>query len=209
MKNLTLHLGRIRDWPALQPLLAELFRIERNPENALRLIQCYKGIASIGARDVSNFFEREPDVETWSDNLAAEHAWALFEIGRLKEAETILARLHSRRRDINDTQLDINIAIKSGKWERLSAIVEREWDQRENLTPSLLLRLATVAAEADATPARALELAKLAARKAPEDPQVLMSAYVLAVQIGRERKWIQAGFRGRPNSRTNKAPFAN
>lgn len=195
LKNLILHLGRIRDWPALQPLLEELFRIERNPENAARLIQCYRNIASIGALGISNFFEREPDVETWSENLAAEHAWTLFEIGRLKEAKSILARLLSRRRNIDDTQLDINIAIKSGEWERLSAIVEREWDQRENLTPSLLLRLATVAAEADATPSRALELAKLAARKAPDDPQVLISAYVLAVQIGREEEvdpsWVQ------------------
>ena len=195
LKNLILHLGRNRDWPALQPLLEELFRIERNPENAERLIQCYRNIASIGAQGISNFFEREPDVETWSENLAAEHAWTLFEIGRLKEAKSILARLLSKRRNIDDTQLDINIAIKSGEWERLSAIVEREWDQRENLTPSLLLRLATVAAEADATPSRALELAKLAARKAPDDPQVLISAYVLAVQIGREEEvdpsWVQ------------------
>lgn len=188
LKNLILHLGRIRDWPALQPLLEELFRVERNPENAMSLIQCYKSIAIMGARGVSNFFEREPDVETWSENLAAEHAWALFEIGRLKEAKNILARLLPSRRDINDTQLDINIAIKSGEWERLSVIVEREWDQRDSLTPSLLLRLATIAAEADAAPFRALELAKLAARKASEDPQILISAYILAVQMGREEE---------------------
>ena len=88
----------------------------------------------------------------------------------------------SRKCDINDTNLDINIAIKSGEWERLSAIVDREWAYRDELTSSLLLRLATIAAEADLTPNRALELAKLAAKKAPEDPQILMSAYILLVE---------------------------
>jgi hypothetical protein len=194
LKNLIRHLMRIEDWPALRPLLEELFRVERNPDNAMMLIQCYKRLTTIGAQDVSNFFEREPDVEAWSDNLAAEHAWVSFEIGRLKEAKNILIRLLASRRDINDTNLDINIAIKSGEWERLSAIVDREWAYRDELTPSLLLRLATIAAEADLTPTRALELAKLAAKTAPEDPQILMSAYVLFVQVGREEEsdphWI-------------------
>jgi hypothetical protein len=188
LKNLARHLTRIEDWPALRPLLEELFRVERNPQNATMLVQCYKRLTTIGAQGVSKFFECEPDVETWSDSLAAERAWALFEIGRLQAAKNIVAGLLASRRDINDTNLDINIAIKSGEWERLSAIVDREWAYRDELTSSLLLRLATIAAEADLTPNRALELAKLAAKKAPEDPQILMSAYILLVQIGREEE---------------------
>ena len=186
LKNLILHLGRMRDWPALQPLLESLFRIDRNPANAMQLIQCYKNLPNGGARGILAFFGHEPDVETWSEDLASEHAWALFEIGRLGEAKKILGGLISRRGNVNDTHLDINIAIKSGDWERLPAIVEREWDQRENLPAFLLIRLATVAAEADKNPVRALELARIATKKAPDNPEILISAFLLAVQLGRE-----------------------
>jgi hypothetical protein len=102
LKNLILYLARVRDWPALQPLLESLFKVERNPENAMQLIQCYKNLPNGGARSILDFFSREPDVETWSENLGAEHAWALFEIGRLKEAKKILGGLISRRRDVSD-----------------------------------------------------------------------------------------------------------
>jgi hypothetical protein len=49
-----------------------------------------------------------------------------------------------------------------------------------------LIRLATVAAEADKNAVRALELARIATKKAPDNPEILMSAFLLAVQLGRE-----------------------
>jgi hypothetical protein len=48
------------------------------------------------------------------------------------------------------------------------------------------MRLASLAAEADTTASRAVELAKLAAGKASADPKILMGAYILAVQLGHE-----------------------
>lgn len=80
----------------------------------------------------------------------------------------------------------MNLAIQSGDWERFPAIVEREWDRRDSYDPTLLLRLASLAAETDASTSRALELARLAASKVPNDPIVLMNAYSLAVQLGRD-----------------------
>jgi hypothetical protein len=50
------------------------------------------------------------------------------------------------------------------------------------------MRLASLAAEADATENRALHLVKLAAGKAEDDPEILKSAYTLAVKLGREEE---------------------
>jgi hypothetical protein len=48
------------------------------------------------------------------------------------------------------------------------------------------MRLASLTAEADQNASRAFELARLAPSKAADDPQILLSAYMLGVQLGRE-----------------------
>src|SRR5581483_11399954 len=101
-------------------------------------------------------------------------------------ARAINDKLIFARRSSRDLHLDMNLAIQSGNWDRFQVIVDREWDRRKDHQPDILLRLASLAAEADTGSHRAYELARLAVKKAPDDPKVLSSAYTLAVQLGQE-----------------------
>lgn len=186
LQNLALGVYQARDWKALRPLLEELFRRERTEENAARLVDCLQHDAVAGSSDIIAFFDANPDVMDWSSDLASAKAWALFQVGLLKDARRINDKLISCRSNPADLQLDINLAIQSGAWERFLAIVDREWDYRAGRGADILLRLALLAAAADTGAHRAYELATLAVQKAPNDPKILMNAYILAVQLGRE-----------------------
>ncbi|HVR09260.1 MAG TPA: hypothetical protein VMW75_14515 [Thermoanaerobaculia bacterium] len=123
--------------------------------------------------------DQEPDLQSVK-------AWALFRGGRLKEAEQLNGRLLQRRSHVQDLDLDINLALASGRWEHFPVIVEREWPRRAEHPPETLLRLASLAAETGASSDRAWELAKLAVHKAGSDPHVIMSALSLMYRLGRD-----------------------
>lgn len=194
LRNLIAHLGQARDWMALQPLLQELFRRERTVENALRLVEGMRRSPQLDYANPLAFLEEHQDMVDRSLELASEKAWALSHVGQLKEAEAINQRLLQARDNQIDLILEINLVLQSGDWERFPLIISSAWPKRQGLDPSMLIRLASLAAEADTTASRALDLAKLAVSKAPDDPDILMSAYVLAVQLGREEEtggeWI-------------------
>src|SRR4029450_8789109 len=91
---------------------------------------------------------------------------------RLQEAKELNQTLLAARDDQNDLLLETNLAIQSGAWEQFAGIISRVWPTREELEPSLLMRLASLAAEVNTTASRAVELAKLAAGKASADPKI-------------------------------------
>jgi hypothetical protein len=186
LKNLISHLTCAGDWTALQPLLQELFRRERIVENALQLVASMWRNPQIDDAQILAFLEENQDMVDCSRDLASVKAWTLFHVGRWKEAEAMNRSLLGVRENHNDLLLETNLAIQSGDWERFSGIISRVWPTREELEPSLLMRLASLAAEADTTASRAVELAKLAAGKASADPEILMGAYILAIQLGHE-----------------------
>jgi hypothetical protein len=186
LKNLINHLRDVRDWVALQPLLQELFRRARTLDSALQLIEVMRRQPQPDYAAILAFLDANQDVVERNLDLASEQAWALSHMGRLKDAEAIHRRLLEARDHPSDLLLETNIALQLGDWERFPVIVNRIWPSREALDPSVLMRLASLAAEAYTTPDRALELAKLAAGKAANDPHILLSAYILGVQLGRE-----------------------
>jgi hypothetical protein len=96
----------------------------------------------------------------------------------------LLAIRHSRA----DVMLDINLALQMGDWERFPSIVDREWSARRQLDAEVLMQLAVLASEADNSVDRALELAALAADKAPDNAHILVGAYALGFQLGKEDK---------------------
>lgn len=189
LQNLIQEIGQVRDWVTLRPLLEKLFQLERTRNNASRLVDCMQHDRKSGYASIVTFFQENPDVSDWSDDLKSANAWALFYMGRSREARLINDQLLNARNNPADLQLDMNLVIQSGDWERFPAIIDREWDKRDTYEANLLLRLASLAAEADPiTSSRAIELAKLAANKAPNDPSVLMNAYSLTVQLGRDHE---------------------
>ena len=123
---------------------------------------------------------------------------ALFQTGRLQEAQKINDKLLIRRVNWNDLHLAINVAISSGHWEQIVAIIDHEWPRRYLHDSKTLLRLAYLSAQRGQEASRPLELAKLATTKAPDDPHVLAFAYWLHFKLGRddnaEPKWLMRAF---------------
>lgn len=194
LMNLVSHVGQVGDWSALHPLLVDLFERHPTVENACRLVDCIRRDPSADDDSIVEFLEANNDLIDRSKDLAEAKAWALLHLGRWKEAKAINDSLLATRDEPNDLSLDINLAIQTGDWERFPVIIDREWPRREKHGAQTLLRLSSLAAETDGTATRALELATLAADRASDDPQILVGAYTLALQLGREEdvppEWI-------------------
>ena len=198
LKNLAGHLKIVNDHAALQPLLRDLFDCERTVENAQNLVTCFGAPPSSDYEAIVKFLEENPDILERSDELKEMQAWALFQAGQLQESKEINDKLLSKRTNPDDLHLDMNIALASGDWERVAAILDREWPKRDSRDPGVLMRLALFAGQQNQAPSRALQLAKLAAEKAPDDPHMLMAAYWLHVRLGHDDEvdpaWLQRAY---------------
>lgn len=198
LKNLVAYLKTKNDHVALQPLLHNLFDRERTVENAQDLAKCLGAPPSSDYEAIIKFAEENSDILEQSDELKGIQAWALFRVGRLQEAKEINDKLLSQMGSLDDLHLDINLVISSGEWERGAAILEREWPKRESHAPRTLIILAQLASQHGQTSTRALQLAKLAAEKAPNDPHILIAAYHLHVQLGHESDadpdWLKSAY---------------
>ena len=198
LKNLVAYLKTKNDHAALQPLLRDLFDRERTVENAQDLAKCLAAPPSSDYEAVIKFAEENPDILERSDELKGIQALALFQVGRLQEAKEINDKLLSQMGSLGGLHLEINLVISSGEWERVAGILDREWPKRESHTPGTLIILAQLAGQQELTSVRALQLAKLAAEKAPDDPHVLLAAYRLHVQLGCDDEvnpgWLQRAY---------------
>ena len=187
LHNLIVHLKEVDDRVALGERLREMFEIDQSVPNAYELVS-FLSRRSTDHGAVIAFLDRYPALAQRDEQLLAAKAWALFHAGRLREAREINDGLLVDRRDVNALLLDVNLGVATGDWDRLPGIVEREWPDRQSLDAELLMLLGQIAGRSGRPPERALELAKLAASKAPEDPQILVSAYGLHFELGRDEE---------------------
>ena len=188
LQNLISHLKIIGDRTALQPLTRELFDRTPTVENAHGVVRNLSDPSFFDHAAVIDFLEANPEILEQSDDLKTAKAWALFHAGRLQESREINDILIGQRANQNDLRLDINIAVCSGDWERIAAIIDREWDRRDSHDSETLMNLARLESQRGQTPDRALQLAKLAAEKAPDKPEILAAAYWLHFQLGRDNE---------------------
>ena len=186
LKNLISHLKMLNDTMALLPLLREQFDREPNPTTALDYVNCLGSPPNFAYVKVIDFLDNHSNIVEKNDGLKSVKARALFHIGKFQEAKNVNNTLLRHRNHHNDLALDINIAIASGEWEHLPAIIDREWDGRQTHSAETLITLAQLAAQEQGTVARALELSRLAIDKAPENPQILVAANMLYYQLGKE-----------------------
>ena len=186
LKNLVAYLKTKNDHAALRPLIRDLFDRERTVENAQELVTCFGAPLSFDYEAIIKFSEENLDILERSDDLKGAQAWALFQAGWLQESKEINDKLLSKRTNPDDLHLDMNIALASGDWERAAAVIDREWPKRKSRDPEVLMRLAQFAGQQNQAPSRALQLAQLAAEKAPDDPRILMAAYWLHVRLGHD-----------------------
>ena len=201
LRNLVECLKQADDKEALLPLLQDLVARHRTAANVKDLVVCLSGRPFFNHRRIVELLDSNAayaDLVEQSLDLKAAKAWALFHSGRLSDARELNDQLLNSLHGANLLDLDINIAVASGDWEHLPAIVEREWPRRDEHTAETLLSLAQIAAHQRQSPNRALMLAKLAAEKDPDDPHVLAASYWLHFQHGRDeeadRNWLSRAF---------------
>ena len=185
LKNLIGHLMTVNDRKALRPLLRVLFNREPTLEHAFQVVR-FLSHPPADNEAILEFLEAHPTVSEESEDMKSALAWALFGMGRIAESRRINDSLLAGRRSQNDLALDLNIAVATGDWERLPAIVDREWPRRGEQDAELLMMLARLACQVGQSTERAIELARLAARKAPVDPHILSAAYGIHIALGRD-----------------------
>ena len=207
LKNLIGYLETVEDRETVLPLLRRLFDREPNLEHARRLVHSLSHpYPDDGA--ILEFLESHPMVFEESHEMKSALAWSLYRVGRIPESRTVNNALLAGRHSRDDLALDVNIAIATGDWERLSAIVDREWPHRTDHEAELLMMLARVASQVGLSTERAIELARLAADKAPSNPHVLTAAYQIHFELGRDvdanPAWISQAL---ANSTAEKGPI--
>ena len=198
--NLIGYLQQADDRVSLLPLLEKMVELQRTVANAWNLVVCLGDRPFFRHDRIVEFLEVNSDLVEQSPDLQSAKAWALFAIGRLLDARELNESLRmTGQQAASMLDLDINIAVSSGDWERLPAIVEREWPRRNTHDAETLLTLAWVAGHQSHSPNRALALIKLAADKAPDDPRVLSAAFELHFRLGRDEEvdpdWLMRAVR--------------
>ena len=186
LKALVAHLQKANDFDQLQARAHELMERERTVENA-RLVAFSEGGAPGASSGASlEFLNSIPDLISMDDDLRALKAEALFTHGRFAEAKALNDVLLQGRSVWQDTELDVYLALHMGEWERLAAILDAEWENRDKHDASTLLQLAHLAAEGGASDERAIGLGRLAVERAGDDARILVGTYMLHVRLGQE-----------------------
>ena len=167
LHNLVEYLKQSNDRGALLPLLEELIEKQRTVANLMDLVVCLSGRPFFDHRQIVEILDINLDLVEQSPNLKMAKALSLFNVGRFSDAGTLNDQLlsvdhHAADHRVNALALDIKIAIATGDWERLPAIVEREWPRRNEHDAEVLLTLARISSHQGRNPNRALALAKLA-----------------------------------------------
>ena len=186
LRTLIHYLQEAGDQDALPAWLAVLFERERTVENAARLVVQQVTAEQITPQDLLKFLDDNEDLVTRSPDLRAARANALFGAGDYRKAREVNDALREDRRVVPDDMLAIEITVLSGDWERIPGILDRVWSVRDSCDADTLIRLAYFAADHPETLDRALELGRLATRKAPSAPQILVGAFELFVRSGRD-----------------------
>lgn len=169
--------------------------VKRSPttaeaENLVNALVRYQRHAEIGL-----LLADIPELIPLSPMLRSARAWNAFRDGDVDLARSIVDALRLERNDEDDRTLFVNILILSGRWPELSKVVEDQWTAREARSADELMRTAQIAHEIGS--ARTTELLQYAAARSNDDSQLLLTAYTLAVQMGRETElgafsWFEA-----------------
>ncbi|MYD98144.1 MAG: hypothetical protein F4X98_12290 [Gammaproteobacteria bacterium] len=193
LHNLIVYLKEVDDRAALGQRLREMFEKDQSARNAYELVSFLSRRAA-DHESVLAFLDAYPGLVAQHEELRAARAWALFHAGRFRESREVNEGLLATRRNVNDLMLDVNLGVAGGDWDRLPGVVEREWPHRQESDPEVLIMLARIAGQPGQSAERSLELARLGASKAPEDPRILASAYGIHFELGcddqADPKWL-------------------
>lgn len=198
LSNLILSLEKAQRLAELTPYALEMFNRERNKANALRYVKCLRSAISQD-EDIVHFLDRCNDLVKKEPELMSAQAWALFHLGELKKSEEINNQLLNIRNNINDLSLDIYLSVRTGEWEKLPAILNREWNRRGELPVALLLDLARLTAFTARE--RALQLVSECTEREPNNPRSLLQAHFVAIALAQDDIAMPLLNRARQSSR--------
>jgi pimeloyl-ACP methyl ester carboxylesterase/tetratricopeptide (TPR) repeat protein len=160
----------------------ELFARHRSIQNAQRVVQALARLED--SQGIGDFLDNCDDLVGLDHDLAAAKGWALFQLGRIGQAQDLVATLLVARDSQADSYLQMNLLLAAGEWERFSVFIHREFDRRAQRDSDFLVRLAHVAAEVDRD--KAMLLIREAVAKSFDDPNLLASCGMLAYQLGQD-----------------------
>ena len=166
----------------------KLYALTCDPQD---LVMAARALALLG--DDGNFLrviQAHPLIEQRDPTLAHQHAWALFRLGHIIEAKRLTERLHESCPAMRDLDLEIAIAVESGEWETLGAILSAYLESAKYQSGLGLIRAAQLAQTSGHGPT--MDLIHAAVEKSQEDPNVLIGAYMLLVELGLEEKKSEA-----------------
>ena len=181
--NLVQILEGKKHWNRLAPYSAELFKREPNFETAMLRRRCMQHNRA-SASDLNSFLKSTVGVVQQKPEIRSARAWALLDAGDHLAAKQLNDELMSERRDGVDIALDINIAIRTGDWERFPIISAKAFEMRAQLQSQMLLSLAKLAGFTD--PTQAVALAQEAVERDGNDPAVLLGAHMVAIAARRD-----------------------
>ena len=194
LRNLVANLRMPDDRDALRPLALELFNRAPNVEHAMGVVASLEHQSDFDHEAIIAFLRENSDILEQSDDLKTAKAWALFHAGELDKSREINDWVKNRRPHPGNLLLDYQITVASGQWHRLANVLQRAFRQRDVLEPQDLIRLAHVAGSQNQHDL-ALNFAKEATKKAPENPHILAASHFLCFQLGIETEanpdWLQ------------------
>ena len=177
LRNLIAFLRRAKDREALRPLCKELYRRTPTAACAMDVIASLSDPTSYDSDEIIAFLNENHHLLEQRQEFCDAKSSALYHSGRYAEAKSINERSKRKRLTPANLRLGLGIAVASGNWEEIGRELNEAWALREQHDAHALLSLAYFAGQYRETRDRAIDLLKLAAKKAPEDPSVLAVVY--------------------------------
>lgn len=185
----SLKLGR--RWSEVAPFALELFNRQPNAFTASTYANALQK-ASVSAQEIATFLERAEKMVSLTPDLLSMQAWTLYSLGVHERAKDINDNLLKTRDDPNDFGLDVNLAVQTGDWGRFPELLIQAREKSATLPARALIAISHIAGTEG--PTQAFQLANEAVIKEPENPNILVSAYGIAIAAGRDRDasdWMQ------------------
>lgn len=144
--------------------------------------------------ELNLLLDTNEDIRSQSDELKYLWGWELLRAGRFAECKVLLHNLKSNSNLIS-TELQKGLALVTGQWGLFSNILEEEFEHRNSLNSTTLLRNAELAQRIGSS--RTRDFAFAAVTQQSQNPRILLDAYQIAVRGGWEGElsatdnWLQ------------------
>lgn len=182
--RLVMEMQRHSDWDGVCDYGRRLFNRTRSLEDAERLASAL--IHSESTEDLGRLLQCEEvsAMTSNSDTLKKIRCWHLFEMGRVRECEVLFRELPADRSDPNWDSLRFNLAVVTGDWMRIPAMVAEGHNDLEKQSVQDLVEMADRSIRFDLPYTK--DLVHEIADRGRDDPHAMAAAYWLAISAEME-----------------------